>query len=64
VSKVKLVDAVLCGNCEEVYDRKKTRVCPECASPHFTVLELMFQNRAEDVMDVMELLKKITRLND
>ena len=61
---MKLSEAALCGNCEEVYNKKETRVCPICASPHFTLLELMFQNRAEDIIDVMELLKKITRLNE
>ena len=61
---MKLSDAVLCGNCEEIYNRKIIKVCPACGSPHFTILELMFQNRAEDIIDVMELLKKITRLNE
>jgi len=61
---MKLSDAALCGNCEEIYNKKETRVCPVCASPYFTLLELMFQNRMEDVVDVMELIKKITRLNE
>lgn len=31
---MKLKNAVLCGNCDEVYDRSLSRCCPLCVSPY------------------------------
>jgi hypothetical protein len=35
---MKIGEACLCGNCEEVFSRRDSRVCPICTSPHHLML--------------------------
>lgn len=40
---MKLTNACLCGNCDELFDRNTSRVCPACTSPHFLPLVKFLQ---------------------
>ena len=45
---MKLNNACLCGNCDELFDRNLSRVCPACTSPHYLLLTKLLEPQPQE----------------